>query len=273
MSHPKFTKPTSMLITGGSSGIGKAIAAQAIRQDVKVFLVARDQTKLDEAVRELRAVKAGGAIAAASASVTDSVALAKAVETAEAVHGSIDLLVNSAGASMPGYFEKLSITDFSQQIDINYLGTVRAIQATLPSMKSRRQGWIVNVSSVAGFKGFFGYTAYCGSKFAVTGFSEALRVEMDRYNIGVSLVCPPDTRTPMLDNEEVTKPVETKRLAASATVLEPEQVAQAVWSGLYRSKFWITPGTEANFFRHANRYAPSLVDWVVRRAMRETKTS
>ncbi len=271
MSHPKFIKPASMLITGGSSGIGKAIATEAIRQDVNVFLVARDPIKLDQAVADLSAIKDGAQVAAASVSVDDSAALASAVIKAESLHGPIDLLVNSAGVSLPGYFEDLTMEDFSHLIEINYLGTVRAIQAVLPSMKNRRQGWIANVSSVAGFKGFFGYTAYCGSKFAVSGFSEALRVELDRYNVGVSLVCPPDTRTPMLDNEEGTKPAETKRLAASATVLEPQQVAQAVWSGLYRSKFWITPGTEANLFRHANRYAPAIVDWVVRRAMRADK--
>ena len=138
-------------------------------------------------------------------------------------------------------------------------------------MKARGQGWIANISSVAGFKGVFGYTAYCGSKFAVTGFSEALKSELARHGIGVSLVCPPDTRTPGLDREEETKPEETKRLAASATVLEPDDVAKAIWAGLERSRFWIVPGREAGLFRHANRFVPSLVDWYLRRVTGESK--
>ncbi len=113
-------------------------------------------------------------------------------------HGPIDLLVNSAGAALPGYFDDLTIEDFSQQLEINYLGTVRVIKAVLPSMKARGKGWIANVSSLAGVKGVFGYTAYCGSKFAVTGFSERFRSELYRYGIGVSVLCPPDTRTPGL---------------------------------------------------------------------------
>lgn len=269
MTRPKFVNPASMLITGGSSGIGKAIAMEAVQRGVNVFLIARDSTKLDAAVTELESARNRCEISAMSASVIDSDALADAVRLAETKHGPIELLVNSAGISTPGYFEDLTIEDFSQQIEVNFLGTVRAIQAVLPSMKARRQGWITNVSSVAGFKGVFGYTAYCGSKFAVTGFSEALKAEMERFNIGVSVVCPPDTRTPMLDDENTKKPDELRRLAAAGTVLEPEQVARAVWSGLRRNRFLITPGSDAKLFHRANRFAPSLVDWFLRRKIRE----
>jgi 3-dehydrosphinganine reductase len=266
--RPKFRKPTSVLITGGSSGIGKAIAMEAVGDGCKVFVVARDRVKLDAAISEIQQHKAGSQVAGMSASVTDSAALEAAVEAAEAQHGPIDLLVNSAGMPVPGYFEDLSIDDFSSQIDVNYLGTVRTIQAVLPGMKSLGHGWIVNVSSVAGFKGVFGYTAYCGSKFAVNGFSEALRAELERYNIGVSLVCPPDTRTPGLEAEEASKPEETKKLSAAGTLLEPEEVARAVWTGLRRSKVLITPGYSANMVRLGNRLSPSLIDWMLRRAIR-----
>ena len=169
MAIPKFRKPTSVLITGGSSGIGKAIACLAIDRGANICLVARDQSKLDTTVEELRDRSARGRVIGVSASVTDPAALAMAVKTAQIEQGSIDLLINSAGISVPGYFDDLAVDDFSKQIDVNYLGTVRTIQAVLPGMKKLGHGWIVNISSVAGFKGFFGYTAYCGSKFAVAG--------------------------------------------------------------------------------------------------------
>ncbi len=146
---------------------------------------------------------------------------------------------------------------------------MRTIQAVLPGMRAQGYGWIVNISSVAGFKGFFGYTAYSGSKFAVNGFSEALRSEMESHNIGVTLVCPPDTRTPQLDYEEERKPLETKRLSASGSLLEPEDVARATWSGLQRSKFLVTPGFSAKAVHLSNRFIPSVVDWVLRRTIRE----
>jgi len=266
--RPKFRQAKSLLVTGGSSGIGLAIATEGVRRGASVVLVARQPAALKRAAEHLQTLNPDSRVAVQSTSVTDSDALAEAVRLAKQQHGPIDLLVNSAGVSIPGYFEELTIDDFTQQIEINYLGTVRAIHAVLPAMKAEGYGWIVNISSVAGFKGFFGYTAYCGSKFAVNGFSEGLRSELERHNVGVTLVCPPDTRTPMFNAEENRKPIETKRLSDSGTLLEPDEVAQATWNGLERSQFWVVPGRSAKLVRYANRYAPALVDWVIRRTIK-----
>ena len=263
---PKYRDPKSMLITGGSSGIGKAIAADAVRQGVKVFLIARDQDKLDATVHELRSLQEDCKLATFSACVTDSAAIEAAVQTAESTHGPIDLLINSAGTAIPGYFEDISIEEFSQQLEINYLGTIRVIKSVLPSMKSRGQGWIVNVSSLAGVKGVFGYTAYCGSKFAVTGVTEALRAELYPHGIGVTLLCPPDTRTPGLAEEEATKPIETKRISETGALLEPEEVASALWKGLSNNRSLIVPGSKARLLYDVNRFAPSVIDRMLRRA-------
>ena len=78
------------------------------------------------------------------------------------------------------------------------MGVVHMVRAALPAMIARRDGWIANLSSAAGLKGVFGYAAYSASKFAVVGYSEALRSELVRHNIGVTVICPPDTRTPRL---------------------------------------------------------------------------
>ena len=268
MTTAKFRTPNSALITGGSSGIGKAIALDLAKRNINVFLVGRNPANLEGAISEIRSAAGTASVSGASASVSDGDQIAKAVKTAESEIGPIDLLVNSAGISEPGYFEELEPELFAQSMETNYLGTVRTIQSVLPSMQANKYGWIVNISSVAGFKGFFGYTAYCGSKFAVNGFSEALRSELERYNIGVTLVCPPDTRTPMLADEEEKKPIETKRLSASGTLLEPEDVARAVWSGLQRNRFLVIPGFSAKSVYFSNRFAPWLLDWVIRRTIR-----
>jgi short-subunit dehydrogenase len=105
------------------------------------------------------------------------------------------------------------------------------------------------------------------------GFSEALRAELLRHRIGVTLVCPPDTRTPMLEAEAKLRPYETAYLAAQGKVLEPEQVAKAVLRGIERRKFLVVPGFDGQFLRFANGVAPGAIDWMfdgmVRKAQRQ----
>jgi 3-dehydrosphinganine reductase len=114
----------------------------------------------------------------------------------------------------------------------------------LPDLIARRSGYIVNISSLAGVLGVFGYTAYGASKFAVRGFSETLRAEMKRYQIGVSLAYPPDTDTPQLVYETQFKPVETKALSSGSGILTPETVAAAILKGIRRGHYVILPGLE-----------------------------
>ena len=99
--------------------------------------------------------------------------------------GPPDLLVNSAGVAHPGYFQELDLNIFHWMMEVNYFGTVYMTKEVIPSMLKRGSGYIVNISSMAGFVGTFGYTAYGGSKFAVRGFSDVLRAEMKIHGIGV----------------------------------------------------------------------------------------
>jgi 3-dehydrosphinganine reductase len=111
-------------------------------------------------------------------------------------------------------------------------------------MMARRSGYIVNISSLAAVLGIFGYAAYGASKFAVRGFSESLRAEMKKYQIGVSIAYPPDTDTPQLAYEIQFKPFETKALSGGSGMLTPEAVAAAILKGVRRGKFAILPGLE-----------------------------
>lgn len=270
-----FFQGRRALITGGSSGIGAAIAGELVRRGAHVFLLARHAERLEKTAAALRAVAkdADRKIDYAPADVAVADQVAAAVDACEQRLGPVDLLINSAGITQPGYLEDMPVEAFRAQIETNYMGTVHTVKALLPRLISRRAGWIVNLSSAAGLKGIFGYAAYCASKFAIVGFSEALRSELLRHQIGVTLACPPDTRTPMLEAESKLRPYETAYLAAQGKVLEPEQVANAVLRGVERRKFLVVPGFDGQFLRFANGVAPGAIDWMfdgmVRKAQRQ----
>jgi 3-dehydrosphinganine reductase len=123
------------------------------------------------------------------------------------------------------------------------------------------------VSSLGGLKGIFGYTGYSGSKFAVVGFSEALRSELRPYGVKVSVLCPPDVDTPMFENENKAKPLETMRISEGAKLMQPDDVARAAVEGMERNKFLIIPNFEGKAFVIANRLFPALLDKLLDRTV------
>ncbi len=117
---------------------------------------------------------------------------------------------------------------------VNYFGTLHVVKTVLPGMLARGSGHIVTISSLAGVVGVFGYTAYGASKYAVRGFSDALRAELKPQGIGVSIVYPPDTDTPQLAYEKLYKPPETKAITEVGGMIPAEKVAQAIVHGVAR---------------------------------------
>lgn len=135
----------------------------------------------------------------------------------------------------------------------------------------KKGGIIVNVSSIAGFIGVFGFTAYSASKFGVIGFSEALRSEFKQFNINVSVLCPPDTDTPMLHKENIGKPVETAAISESAKIMSADAVADAIIKGMQTNKFMIIPGFDGKFTFVAKRFLPGIIEWMIDRTVRKSQ--
>lgn len=231
------------LITGGSSGIGLALARLLAQEGVNVWLVARRKDMLEAAYQALPA-SSGQKHGMLAADVSDWNQARTAVEEMIREAGVPDLLINSAGVTHPGYVQEIPIEIFREMMDINYFGTVHMVKALLPHLLERGSGYIVNISSAAGFLGVFGYSAYGPSKYAIRGFSDVLRAELKPLGLHVSVVFPPDTDTPQLAYENQFKPFETRELSGSAGVLSAEEVAKAIWSGVKRGRYIITPGLE-----------------------------
>jgi 3-dehydrosphinganine reductase len=255
----------SALITGGSSGIGLALARILVRQGSNIYLVARRKEVLDERVRELKTLvqSPNQTVEGIPTDVADwgqVQAMACQLQRAGIVP---DLIINSAGVVQPGYVQDLEIEHFHWMMDINYHGTVHVIKAFLPEMMQRKSGYIINIASGGGLVGLFGYTGYSGSKFAVRGFSDALLWELAPYQIGVSVVYPSDTETPQLEYDIQHKPPETKALTETAGRMTAEKSAKEILGAASRGKKVILPGFEAKLlYLLSTNFGGKVIEWI-----------
>lgn len=239
------------LITGGSSGIGLALARELAQQGMRIAILARRQEVLDTAKVEIENLSQSE-VFTISADVSNWEQVSSALATFQDEVGVPDLLINSAGVARPGQFEELDVEVFHWTLDINLLGPIHVCKAVVPGMLERGSGHIVNVSSVAGFIGTYGYTAYGASKFGLRGFSDTLRAELRSRGINVTTVFPPDTDTPQLAAEMPYKPAVTKVLAETASLQPPEKVAAAIRKGIQKNRILIIPGFEGKAIYLAN---------------------
>lgn len=241
-----MSAPGHAIVSGGSSGIGLAVAGRLADEGWNLSLIARERIRLEAARRQLsgRTGTPSRQVHTYSADVADAAAAGEAARQAIADLGPPALLITGAGVTRPGYFQDLPLETFYRLMAVNYFGTLHLIKAVLPAMREARRGHIVMISSGAGLVGIHGYSAYAPTKFALRGLAESLRGELTSEDIHVSIVYPPDTDTPQLAAETAQKPPETKRITAGARVLSAETVAEAMMRGIQRRRFVIAPGWE-----------------------------
>lgn len=257
-----------VLITGGSSGIGLALAHRAAAAGARVSLVARDAGKLAAAQAAV-----GGATFTTTADVAVESDVLAALAAAERAHGPVDVLIASAGIARPGYFDEVPVAVFERTMAVNYFGTLYALKAVVPAMRRRGRGAVVLVSSGAGLHGFFGYTPYSPTKFALRGLAESLRAELVDTGVHVMIVYPPDTDTPQLAEENRTKPVETQAITAGGGLWSADAVARVTLDGLARRKFAVTPGWPLTLLAWTHSTFAPLLRWSFDRTARRARKS
>jgi 3-dehydrosphinganine reductase len=280
--RPRPTRPRApawasshVLVTGGSSGIGRAFVRQVMDRRARVSVLALSDADLAETERELDR-RGAGLAAVLAVDVSDRVAVAGAVAEATERLGPVDAVLTCAGIAHPGHFERLPDDVFRRTMEIDYFGTLYVLRATVPTMIRRRRGSAVAISSAAGLLGIFGYTPYAPPKFAVRGLMEALRCELHPYGIHVAVVCPPDTDTPQLAYENRFKPAETRAVSGTIRPLSADRVAASIVRGMERGDFLIVPDPQTRLMARTVGLMPGtyrrMMDRRIRRAQEAQTT-
>lgn len=215
------------LVTGASSGIGEATALALAAEGATVAIAARRLDRLEDLARRIQ--DNGGKVLAIALDVAEEKQVNKAIETIQSELGRIDILVNNAGVMLLSAVDGADTKEWRQMVDVNLLGLMYATHAVLPVMKTQGGGHIVNISSVAGRFSFTNCAVYNATKFGVNGFSDALRQEVSRDKIRVTIVEPGvvDTElTTHITTKEI-KEREQKRLQ-TITALQSDDIADAI---------------------------------------------
>lgn len=266
--------PQVAFVSGGGSGIGRRLAAEllAAGADVAVF----DLSVSEAALAELQGHARGPQqrLRAYTVDITDPAAVDAAMDRAVGELGAPDFALNSAGILRTAVFTEMDYATFEQVVRVNLLGSRNFAAAVLRHLPAG--GHLVLIASLAAICGTYTQAAYAASKFGVLGLAEVLRTELRPRGIDVSVVCPGEIRTPLLDHERAHGSPVTELLNQTAGVLDLEPAVASILAGLRRRQYMITPGLRARVVRELARRAPGLfhrlIDRKLARALGSDKT-
>jgi short-subunit dehydrogenase len=263
MGQSRSIAGSRMLITGASQGIGRALAQLAASEGARVLAAARNDDLLQELARQVRA--AGLTIETVQADVTSAEDRQKMVAAAQQHLGGLDILVNNAGIGATGHFADGGPDRMRKIFEVNFFGLTETTRAFLPLLKAGTRPAIVNISSIAAKRGIPARADYSASKFAVQGFSEALRAELAKDGIDVLVVCPGLTQTNFSQNM-----IEQKALVQLDHMrgMTAEEVARLTLRSIARGKNDVVLGRQARLIAFVNRFFPWIADIIVKRKIR-----
>lgn len=259
----------AVLITGASQGSGRAAALLFARHGYDVVLAARQIDRLEVVAEQIR--KLGRQVLAVSTDVGKSEQVSSLVQQGLATLGTIDVLVNNAGICLTGAMDQTTPEDWQQLMDTNFWGYVYTIQALLPHFLARKQGTIVNVGSFGGKMPLPNMTAYCATKYAVTGLTETLRLELKPQGIHVAAVHPGVINSSFMEramfrgqdeSETQVQQTQMEAVLTNAWVSQPEDIAKAIWEAVIKQRSEIVVGP-VSLATEAYRLAPGLVQWML----------
>ncbi|MGQ7269757.1 SDR family oxidoreductase [Marinobacter nauticus] len=257
---------SKVYITGGASGIGLELARSYLRSGAEVTLF--DIQPMESAVEGLAAIAGPASIRTFAMDVTKPGGVREAFASA-AESSPPDLVIHCAGIAIAADFEAIDDDAYARVININLVGTRNVVAGVLPHLKAGSQ--LVLVASMAGLVGCYGYAAYCASKYGVVGLAEVLRIELATRGIDVSVVCPPEVETPMVEAERLNRPRQTEALKLMAGTLPLNVAVAQIRKGIDRRRFMIIPGWRARGLWFTNKLFPgywtrTLADYLVSRS-------
>jgi short-subunit dehydrogenase len=243
-----------VLITGGAGGIGSAIAAELLDAGAAVLLADIDEAAL--AAVSARLDRAGDRLSVTCANLTD--AAGRSALCAAAAAWRVNVLVNNAGVNHFGLFAELTPAQVHQTVSLNVLAPMLLVQALLPHLEAQPEAHILNMGSVFGSIGYPGYAAYSASKFAIRGFTEALRRELADTNVRVHYLAPRATRTPINS-----RAVEQMNAELKVAMDPPQVVARAARRMLEENVAATVVGWPEKLYARVNAVVPALVDGAI----------
>ncbi len=256
-------KDKVVIITGASSGIGKATAEVFAKNGAKIVLNARNETLLNEVTEAMKKQCSNNNIIAVGGDVSNETDCKKLIDAAVSNFGKIDVLINNAGISMRALFTDVDLSVIKKVMDINFYGTVYCTKHALPYL-IKSKGSLVGISSIAGHKGLPARTGYSSSKFAMQGFLESIRIENLKKGLHVLVACPGFTNSNIRytaltadGSKQGDSPVDEKNVMSS------EEVAQHLYNAIKNRKRDLVLTTQGKLTVLLNKFFPAWIDKMV----------
>jgi short-subunit dehydrogenase len=258
-------KGKRILLTGASSGIGRALAQQLALEGARLALASRNEDRLKELADSLHGAGAAGAIVL-PADLSRDEDRRRLIDEANQHLGGIDVLINNAGIGSWAHFADASEDVLRQIMEVNFFAPADLIRLAIPVLMHGQQPAVVNVSSMCGRKGMPAWSEYSASKHALCGLTEALRGELARFDIDVLLIIPGLTKSELsshLLKSEGRYPIDYSK------AMEPRDVAQTIVWALKKNKTETVVGRDARWLLRFNRWFPRLTDWLIARRVKK----